>query len=98
MENFKIHSKFSYLKVQSWHISKLELCRCDNSLICIFLDCQASVAGTDNWATVLQKISIISPPSIMGERTVVMLMYVFINPISIKKDISRFFLTAGGVV
>lgn len=97
MENFKIQSKFSYLKVQSLHISKLELWRCDNSLICIVLDCEASVAETGNRETVLEKIIIISP-SILGERTVVMLMYVFINPISIKKDISRFFLTAGGVV
>ena len=61
---------------------------CDNSLICIVLDCEASVAETGNRETVLEKIIIISP-SILGERTVVMLMYVFINPISIKKDVYK---------
>ena len=61
----------------------------DNSLICIFLDCEASVAETANWAAVLEKIIIICEYSggWEGKRTVLMLMYVFINPISIKKDV-----------
>ena len=93
-----LNSKFSYLKVQALHISKVttpELSSLDNSLICIMPECRESVTETDNWTVIVHKIIRNSHYLVgSGEINAVMLMYVFINPISIKKDVSIFFVAA----